>query len=125
MTPRTNASARQAGSRFERVQADALAEALDADVDRRVKYGTKDRGDIGGLRSVFGERIVVECKNTTRLALGTWMNEARLEAGNDDAPIALVMHKRKGITDPMRQYVTMEVRDLLRLGWNYRGEEGE
>lgn len=125
MTPRTNASARKAGSSFERAQADALAEALDADIDRRVKYGNQDRGDIGGLRSMFGERVVIECKNTTRLALGTWMNEARLEAGNDDAPIALVMHKRKGITDPMRQYVTMEVRDLLRLGWNYRGEEGE
>lgn len=113
------------GGRFERVQADALKEALDADIDRRVKYGTKDRGDISGLRSVFGERIVVECKNTTRLNLGGWVQEARLEAGNDDAPIALVMHKRKGTTDPMRQYVTMEVRDLLRLGWNYQGEVGE
>lgn len=111
---RTRTSAKAAGTRFERMIADCLASHIDDRIDRRVKHGNKDRGDIGGLRHL-GQRIVVECKDVTRLALGTWLNEADIERGNDDAAVALVIHKRRGHGDPLDQYVTTTVRDLIAL----------
>jgi hypothetical protein len=112
---RNHQSARAAGARFERQIADYLATELDDDrIDRRPKTGAKDRGDIGGLR-VHGQRLVAECKNTTRLALPEWTAEARVEAGNDDALTGVVIHKRHGVGDPGRQWVAMELRDLVCL----------
>src|SRR5881394_3832699 len=93
--PRSRASAKQAGSRFERQIADALAAAVDDRIDRRAKTGSKDCGDIGGVR-LNGKRIVIECKDVATLALPAWTREARLEAGNDDALCGLVVHKRRG-----------------------------
>lgn len=111
---RSRASARSAGTRFERSVADALAVHVDDRIDRRVKNGNKDRGDIAGLRHM-GERVVVECKDTSRIALGTWINEAEIERGNDDAIAGLVVHKRRGKGDPLDQYVTCTMRDLIAL----------
>jgi hypothetical protein len=95
-----------------------MAEQLDDDrIDRRVKTGNKDRGDIGGVRSTTGERVVVEVKDTARLALGTWANEVAAEKGNDDAPIGVVVHKRVGYGDKKigGWYVTTTLDDLIRL----------
>jgi hypothetical protein len=112
---RSRTSARQAGARFERVIADYLAATLDDDrIDRRVTNGAKDRGDISGLR-VHGQRLVVECKDSTRLCLPEWTTEAHTEAGNDDALTGVVVHKRNRIGDPGRQWVTMTVDDLAAL----------
>lgn len=111
---RTRASARAAGSRFERSIADYLAEHVDDRIDRRVKTGAKDRGDIGGWRFA-GRRIVAECKDVARLSLGTWINEAETERGNDGALVGLVIHKRRGTADPGDQYVTLTLRDLVAL----------
>ena len=103
------------GASFERLIADSLAEQLDDDrIDRRVKHGINDRGDITGLR-VHGQRVVVECKNQKRLTLAEWVDEAEIERGNDDALIGLVIHKRRGKGDPLDQYVTTTVRDLIAL----------
>ena len=103
------------GARFERQIADYLATTLDDDrIDRRTKTGNKDRGDISGLR-IHGQRLVAECKNTTRIALAEWINEAHTEAGNDDALAGIVIHKRTGHTDPGQQYVTMTLDDLCAL----------
>lgn len=111
---RTRASAKTAGTRFERSIADCLARHVDDRIDRRVRNGAKDRGDIAGWR--FGaQRIVVECKDTARVQLGTWINEAETERGNDDAGAALVIHKRVAHADPLDQYVTTTLRDLLAL----------
>lgn len=112
---RSRKSARQAGSKFERSIADVLAEHVDDRIDRRVKSGAKDRGDIGGLRSAHGQRVVVECKNVRGVQLGSWYAEADVERGNDDAEIALVAHKRHGTADPLEQWVTCTVRDLIAL----------
>lgn len=104
---RNRASAKKAGSSFERAQADWLAARLNDDrIDRRVKTGGKDRGDIGGVRFA-GHRVVIECKNTSRDNLPAWVREAEQERGNDDALIGVVMHKKRGTTDPAQQYVTM------------------
>lgn len=111
---RSRASARAAGARFERSIADWLAQHLDDRIDRRVKTGAKDRGDIGGVRH-RGERVVLECKDTARTDLAGWIREAHLEAGNDDARVGVVVAKRRGTTDPAQQWVHMTLADLAWL----------
>ena len=111
---RSRASAKAAGSRFEREIADYLAARVDDRIDRRVKTGARDRGDIAGVR-VHGERIVIECKNTTRINLAGWASEARAEAVNDSAAIGVVVHKRHGNGKPGEQWVTMTLADLAWL----------
>jgi len=117
---RTRRSAKQAGAAFERLIADYLADTLDERIDRRVKRGTSDRGDIGGVRA-HGQRVVIECKNCATQSLPEWTREAHAECGNDGALVGVVVHKRRGSTDPALQWVAMEVRDLVALitgqGW--------
>lgn len=106
------------GSAFERLIADSLAKHVDDRIDRRVKTGNKDRGDIGGVRLPLGygaARVVVECKNVSRTNLSGWVDEAEVERGNDDAIAGVVIHKRRGHGDPLDQYVTCTVRDLVAL----------
>lgn len=112
---RTRRSARQAGTRFETAIAGALAQALDDDrIERRARSGSRDRGDIGGVRA-HGQRIVIEAKDCTRIELAGWVREAHVEAGNDDALVGLVVSKRRGVGDPLSQWVHMELRDLVAL----------
>lgn len=111
------------GTAFERLIADHLAHTLDDDrIDRRVRHGAKDRGDIAGLRA-GPLKIVAELKNQNRQSLAEWVDEAVLEAGNDDADIALVIHKRRGKGQPGDQYVTMRVHDLIALITRQRPQE--
>ena len=112
---RSRASAKQAGAKAERDVADYLATQLNDDrIDRRVRNGSKDRGDIGGLRA-HGQRLVVEVKNCARTDLAGWIAEAEIEQGNDDALSAVVISKRKGTTNVGRWYVHMTVDQLLAL----------
>lgn len=110
---RSRRSARDAGSRFERQVADYLAEVLDDDrVDRMVRRGADDRGDISGVR-VHGKPLTIECKNVSRLNLPEWVDEAHREAGNADALAGVVVSKRHGVGDAGSQWVHMELRDLV------------
>lgn len=112
---RSRRSAKAAGTRFETSIATALSEALDDDrIERRARNGAKDRGDIAGVR-IHGQRLVIECKDTATMRLPEWTREARAEAGNDDALVGVVVHKRKGVADPMQQWVSMTVADLVAL----------
>lgn len=112
---RSRSSARAAGSRTERVVADYLAAALGDDrIDRRVKRGVKDRGDIGGLRC-HGQRLVVEVKDVAKVDLPGWTTEAHTECCNDDGLVGVVISKRRGTTDPGRYWVHCTVDDLLAL----------
>lgn len=111
---RTRASAKKAGSTFERQVADYLAATVDDRIDRRVKNGTKDRGDIGGVR-IHGERVVLECKNTAKTNLGGWAAETEIERGNDDAIAGVIIHKRHGKAKPEDQWVTMTLADFTAL----------
>lgn len=113
---RSRASARQAGPKFERDVADCFARELGDDrIDRRVKTGAKDKGDIAGLR-VRGLRVVVEVKEYGgRFEVGKWLKEAETERINDDALAGIVVAKRRGTTDPLEQVVFMTMADLLAL----------
>lgn len=111
---RSRASAKAAGTSFERLVADYLAEHVSEFVDRRVKTGGADKGDIGGLRA-HGERVVVEVKNHAKLSLGVWLGEAEVERVNDGALVGLVVHKRHGKGRPGEQLVTMTLADLAAL----------
>ena len=111
---RNRASAKAAGSRFERVMADYFAGLIDDRIDRRPKTGAKDKGDIGGLRHMGG-RIVIECKDSARVLLGPWAHEAEIERGNDDALVGVVVHKRHGSSHAGEQWVTMTAADFVAL----------
>lgn len=112
---RSPKTARDAGTRFETSIAGALNTHVDDRIERRAKTGNKDRGDIGGVRAIGGGRVVLECKDVSRTDLSGWVNEAEVERGNDDAIAGFVIHKRRGVADPLDQYVTGTLRDLVAL----------
>lgn len=102
------------GTRFETSIATWLATHVEDRIERRTKNGRNDRGDLTGWRYA-GRRIVAELKNHNRLELAEWVKEAEVERLNDDATVGLVIHKRRGTTDPGDQYVTLTLRDLVAL----------
>jgi hypothetical protein len=113
---RNRATAKAAGARFERLIADGLAEALvDTRIDRKVKTGSKDKGDIANVR--IGEhKLVIECKDRGgQFYAAEWVAEAEAERVNDEALAGIVIAKRKGVTDPMQQWVVMTVGELVAI----------
>lgn len=110
---RNRNSAKQAGARFERNIADWLRDNVSEWIDRKVKTGAIDRGDIANVRTHNNERVVVEAKDYGgRLEAGTWVKEAETERVNDGAIAGIVVAKRKGTTDPGDQYVISTLRDF-------------
>ena len=115
---RNRQSAKKAGTAFESQVAAFMADALDDDrIERRARFGSSDRGDIGGVRTTIGERVVVECKDVAKLNLAGWVAEAEVERGNDDAAVGVVVHKRRGFGSKNMggTYVTMTLADLAVL----------
>ena len=98
------------GAANEQAVADYLSDVLGEDIERRVKNGKNDRGDISGLY-LGGKRVVMECKCCNRMELAQWVDEAEVERGNDDAEYAVVEHKRKGmgVKNAGEWYVTMKL----------------
>jgi hypothetical protein len=111
---RTHASAKKAGSTFERQIADYFALTVDDRIDRAVKRGTKDVGDIAGLR-FHGHKIAVEVKNTAKVELSKWASEAEVERLNLGALAGIIIHKRHGKGAPGEQWVTMTVDNFVAL----------
>ena len=113
---RTRASAKQAGARMERQIADYLRDELgNPAIDRMVKSGSYDRGDVGNVRDHIGRLIAVEVKNTAKMSLPAWTREAAVEAENYGAHVGVVVHKRHGVGDPGKQWVTCTLDDLIAL----------
>jgi len=111
---RSRASAKKAGSTFERLIADHFAATIDDRIDRAVKRGGSDIGDVAGLR-FHGHKIAVECKDTAKVELSLWAREAEVERVNLQALAGVVIHKRFGVTAPGKQWVTMTVDDFVAL----------
>jgi hypothetical protein len=102
------------GASHERQTADYWRDNWDDRIDRRVRTGAKDKGDLANVR-VRNHRIVVECKNTRAVDLAGWIGEAQQEAINDEALIGIVVAKRKGKGNPEDQYVVLTQGDFLKL----------
>ena len=113
---RNRNSAKQAGARFERAIADYLRDNLDDRIDRKVKTGAADKGDIANVRDSHNRRIVLEAKDYGgRLHPAQWLKEAQQEATNDNAYAGIVIAKRKGTTNPAHQYVLTDLNTLIHL----------
>ena len=113
---RNRSSAKAAGARFERTVADYLASTVDDRIDRRVKSGAKDKGDLASVRLTDGRRVVVECKDYGgRFEVSTWLSEAETERVNDGADVGLVVAKRRGTTQPGDQVVFMTLETLSKI----------
>ena len=113
---RTRKSAKAAGARFERQIADFLRDNLDDRIDRKVRTGARDTGDIANVRDSHGRRLVLECKDYGgRLQPAQWVREARTEAANDQARAGIVIAKRRGTTRPEDQWVLMDLETLTQL----------
>jgi hypothetical protein len=108
---RSRKSARGAGTRLERQTADALKENGYPFADRQVKTGAK--GDVANFFTFNEERIALECKDVVATNLSGWVSEADEERVNAGAIAGFVVHKRRGVGDPLSQYVTGTLRDLI------------
>lgn len=115
--PRRNLkSAKAAGAWMERITAEFLAFRLADDrIEVRKTNGSKDRGDITGVKTIRGGRVVIECKNVRTMAIPAWLREAEIERGNDDAVIGVVVHKASRTQNPADQHVTMTLETFARL----------
>lgn len=114
---RSRASAKKAGAFFERLVAEFLSIALGSDfIERRRLAGANDKGDIAGVRTRDGRRVVIEVKDHAgRYEVGPWLKEAERERLNDGASVAMVVAKRRGTTDPSEQVVFMTLADAAKL----------
>lgn len=102
------------GYRLERDTRDYLRGAGLSVVRPQHAGNHRDAGDIVGVE-INGRPFLIECKNHARLDLGTWLREAVAKSQHDGGAGAVVVHKRRGVGDPGRQYATLELGDLVTL----------
>lgn len=109
-------AAKQKGTKFETSIVNWLRDRLgDLSIERRTLNGSRDRGDISGISTIRGYRVVIECKAQARHSLAEWLEEARVEAGNDDAALGVVIFKKRGTANPAEQYVLMDAESFAIL----------
>lgn len=123
---RSRSSAKAAGAKFERDCADYLAVALnDPRIDRKTKTGAEDTGDIANVMA-HGRFITIEVKDRGgQFFASEWTAEATAERINDGGLAAIVIAKRKGVTDPSQQWVLMTTGELVALMAGDRDHLGE
>lgn len=105
------------GAAFEQQWVEYASRRLGDDrIERRVKNGKNDRGDVAGLK-IRGKRAVVECKCCARMELSGWLKEAESEKSNDDAEFGIVAHKRRGCGEKGfgGNFVTMDTDTFLAI----------
>lgn len=113
---RNRKSAKQAGATFARMIADYFKSNGFEFADKKPLYGAKDRGDIGGVRTMSGKTVTIECKNYSNgYDVAGWLREAEEERLNDDGAVGVVVAKKRGVTAPGKQVVFMTMDDLLVL----------
>ena len=121
--PRSRASAKKAGAGFVRECADWLKGHGFPFAEKAPLWGAKDKGDIVHVRTRGGRRVVIEAKNCAKIDLAGWAAEAEAERLNDAAVAGVVLHKRHGVTDPSRQWVTMTLADFAAIICGERFDE--
>lgn len=102
------------GSAYERQIVAYLREAGFA-VDRTRAGWADDRGDIHGVSDPHGTPFIFECKNHQRLNLSGWITELLTEIGNAGGMAGVLVHKKRGTTDPAEQYATLPFGMLVQL----------
>lgn len=108
----TNRS-KQKGTSYESSVLPAIQEKR-PNAERRVLQGKNDKGD---FHIPDEARFVVEAKNCKEMDLSGWIREAEIEAANAGVLFGVVVHKRRGKTDPREQYLTMKFGDFLDLAY--------
>lgn len=111
---RSRSAAANAGRAMERGTANYLGATVDDRIDRQVKTGAKDVGDVGGLR-FHGKKIAIECKEVMTPALPAWLREAETERENLGALAGVVVHRLRGNAAMEDQIVSMRLRDFASL----------
>lgn len=81
------------------------------DAERQVLKGAKDEGDIR-VRVPGKPGWNIEAKCVKSVSLGTWVDEATVEAVNAGRP-CVVVHKRRGKGTADEQFVTMKLGQFL------------
>jgi hypothetical protein len=79
--------------------------------ERRAPQGAYDKGDF----NMPGAPFILEAKNHQQMSLGAWVEEAKKEMANAGLEYGGVVHKRRGVTSPGRQFVTLELGNFLAL----------
>ena len=79
--------------------------------ERRALSGAKDKGDY----ILPGASYALEAKCVKAMALGSWVDEAQVEAANLGVRHGVVVHKRRGKTAPEEQFVTLRLIDFLEI----------
>lgn len=121
--PRSRKSAKAAGSRFERVIADCLKANVSEFIDRKVRTGAKDTGDIANVYSNIGKKVTLELKDYGgQFHVAEWLREVETERGNAGDDCGVVIAKRRGVADPLDQVCFLTVRDLVVLLTGMRPE---
>lgn len=123
------ANSKRKGASFEQAVADYLAHQFYQPVERRHLAGVNDRGDISGF-TINGQRVVVECKNTTKLDLAAHLAETERERVNDAAALGVLVQKRRGIgmdTDEKvgKHFVVMTLDQFSKLVKISLGKDGK
>lgn len=111
-------SAKAAGASHERNIAGFLAVRLGDDrIEVRRGNGANDRGDLTGVKTLRGGRVVVEAKNysSDRIQIAKWLAEAETERGNDDAVLGVVAVKVRGDGEPANTLVCMTLEQFAVL----------
>jgi len=97
------------GARFERSIVDYLRlNGYPAALRTRTPGEEADRGDIAGLP------LTLELKDQKTLCLPLWWAQVTKAATKTLLP-PVIIHKRKGRSDPAQQWVTMDLLTLLEL----------
>lgn len=117
--PRRNLkSAKAAGAAHERAVAAYLAHELGDDrIEVRRGNGINDRGDVTGVKTIRGGRVVIEAKNysSDRIQISKWLAEAETERGNDDAALGVVAVKMRGDGNSGNALICMTLETFARL----------
>lgn len=112
---RNRRSARAAGSKFNWDIARAFAKGLDdKNVTKAPSWGAVDKGDIVNVR-IDGHDLVIQTKDLAKLDLPGGVGDARQQAVNAGALAGLFVHKRRGTADPMKQWVSCTVEDIIAI----------
>ena len=105
---------KQKGSTYERQIVSYLREC-GFRVDRTRAGWADDRGDVHGITGPDGLPFTVECKNHQRLNLSGWVSELLTEIANAGGVAGVLVHKKRGTTDPSEQYATLPLGMLVSI----------